>query len=167
MPGSAPACYFACRRCGERLFDGTSVTHESLECESAAGAKDAGPAAAELVGLPPAGAAGCVKPVLGRKEWRRESWVSASAAAGTGCTSVFIGEPPGWEPCEAGNEGRFSCPKCESKVGSYLWSGASCSCGEWITPSFQFHLARVDRKGTVAADLAKQQRAGAAGVYDT
>jgi hypothetical protein len=137
--------YFSCKRCGERLFDYSSVLHGS----------QSGPSPGSGNGASGNEASQCnegvedAKSALSRKEWLKLTWTSASAHAGTGCTSVFVRQPPEWAPCADGNGGRLTCPKCESKIGNYAWSGASCSCGNWVTPSFQFQLARVDRKGIV------------------
>ena len=62
------------------------------------------------------------------------------------CSSVFIASTPDWMAEAEGNSGKIVCPKCKSRVGSYKWSGATCSCGKWITPAFQFQLSRVDPK---------------------
>ncbi|XP_061696372.1 dual specificity protein phosphatase 12 isoform X2 [Syngnathoides biaculeatus] len=61
------------------------------------------------------------------------------------CTSYFI-EPVQWmEQALLGvMEGQLLCPKCQSKLGSFSWCGDQCSCGRWITPSFQLHRNRVD-----------------------
>ncbi|KAJ2161895.1 tyrosine protein phosphatase yvh1 [Coemansia sp. RSA 552] len=61
------------------------------------------------------------------------------------CSSLFV-EPMEW--MEGVGEGlvenRILCPKCLAKLGAYNWAGAQCSCGKWITPSFQIHRAKVD-----------------------
>ncbi|XP_028988530.1 dual specificity protein phosphatase 12 [Betta splendens] len=61
------------------------------------------------------------------------------------CTSYFI-EPVQWmEQALLGvMDGQLLCPKCSSKLGSFSWSGAQCSCGRWVTPAFQLHRNRVD-----------------------
>eukprot|EP00123_Amoebidium_parasiticum_P022404 comp86682_c0_seq1/m.48487 comp86682_c0_seq1/g.48487 ORF comp86682_c0_seq1/g.48487 comp86682_c0_seq1/m.48487 type:complete len:296 (-) comp86682_c0_seq1:217-1104(-) len=61
------------------------------------------------------------------------------------CTSYFI-EPLKWMgPVVVGVlDGKLSCPKCDSRVGSFNWSGAQCSCGAWVTPAFEVHCKRVD-----------------------
>jgi dual specificity phosphatase 12 len=41
-------------------------------------------------------------------------------------------------------EGRLDCPRCHTKLGSYCWSGAQCSCGRWVTPAFMLHRKQVD-----------------------
>jgi hypothetical protein len=41
-------------------------------------------------------------------------------------------------------EGPLKCPKCKSRVGSYKWTGAQCSCGVWVSPALQVSKSRVD-----------------------
>ncbi|RNA06253.1 Dual specificity phosphatase [Brachionus plicatilis] len=40
--------------------------------------------------------------------------------------------------------GKINCPKCDSKLGSFDWSGTKCACGAWITPSFHFSKSKID-----------------------
>lgn len=139
IESSSPG-FFSCRRCRQHLFDEGAVSHGATS-RSPSELSDALPTLSSDVPRP-------AQLAVDAKKWRREKWVAASAVAGTGCTSVFLERAPTWAPCSDGNEGKLCCSKCKSKVGTYVWSGASCSCGEWITPSFQFQLARVDKKCT-------------------
>lgn len=41
--------------------------------------------------------------------------------------------------------GKFSCPKCNNRIGSYAWSGAQCACGTWVTPAVMVTLSKVRR----------------------
>ncbi|PIA14308.1 dual specificity phosphatase 12 [Coemansia reversa NRRL 1564] len=61
------------------------------------------------------------------------------------CSSLFI-EPMEWMDGvgEGLVESKVQCPKCQAKLGSFNWAGAQCSCGRWITPSFQIHRNKVD-----------------------
>ncbi|KAJ2542869.1 tyrosine protein phosphatase yvh1 [Coemansia sp. RSA 1933] len=61
------------------------------------------------------------------------------------CSSLFV-EPMEWMDGVSDGllENKIACPKCSAKLGSYNWAGAQCSCGKWITPSFQIHRNRVD-----------------------
>ncbi|KAJ1962490.1 tyrosine protein phosphatase yvh1 [Dipsacomyces acuminosporus] len=61
------------------------------------------------------------------------------------CSSLFV-EPMEWMDGVSDGliENKITCPKCQAKLGSYNWAGAQCSCGKWITPSFQIHRNRVD-----------------------
>ncbi|XP_061926372.1 dual specificity protein phosphatase 12 [Entelurus aequoreus] len=70
---------------------------------------------------------------------------SSTVPGGVECTSYFI-EPVQWmEQALLGvMDGQLLCPKCGSKLGSFSWCGDQCSCGRWVTPSFQLHRNRVD-----------------------
>ncbi|KAI7834370.1 protein-tyrosine phosphatase-like protein [Kickxella alabastrina] len=61
------------------------------------------------------------------------------------CSSLFV-EPMEWMEgiSEGLVESKIACPKCHAKLGAYNWAGAQCSCGKWITPSFQIHRNRID-----------------------
>lgn len=155
--------YYSCKRCCARLFDDSLVLHESKPNSLPDGEPSpAGPGTVLSVeaALQLGKEKNADKAPLSRKEWLRENWVKESAVAGIGCTSVFTNAVPDWASGAEGNSGRITCPKCNAKVGSFVWSGASCSCGEWITPSFQFQLARVDRKGTVHAPIVQPSAGG-------
>jgi dual specificity phosphatase 12 len=113
---------FTCKRCGEQLFTSELVMHDGNKgsWQEGAGVSSA-----------------------------KAKWAGTSPSAGNStCTSVFVESPPAWLGCSDENEGRLACPKCSARVGSYSWSGSACSCGKWITPGFQFQLARVDAKST-------------------
>ncbi|KAH9253222.1 hypothetical protein BASA81_008904 [Batrachochytrium salamandrivorans] len=56
------------------------------------------------------------------------------------CTSFFLDEP---EPYMK-EEGKLCCPKCETRFGSFSWSGTQCSCGFWCVPAIQIPKSRVD-----------------------
>ncbi|XP_008332912.1 dual specificity protein phosphatase 12 [Cynoglossus semilaevis] len=70
---------------------------------------------------------------------------SSNLSGDVQCTSYFI-EPVQWmEPALLGKmDGQLLCPKCGFKLGSFRWFGDQCSCGRWVTPSFQLHHNRVD-----------------------
>lgn len=59
-------------------------------------------------------------------------------------TSLFI-EKPEWLNALGRNNDTIYCPKCNYKVGHFNWKGSQCSCGEWVKPSFQFPLSRIDQ----------------------
>ncbi len=125
--------HYACRKCGATLFAADTITH-------CAGDGDASSAA-------PATAVSSVKTKWGR---------AANRVGTAACTSVFLADAPDWANGASGNNGPLKCPKCEVRVGNFSWSGATCSCGRWITPAFQFPLAKVDPKGAVnLADIAR------------
>ena len=62
---------------------------------------------------------------------------------GDSCTSYFI-EKPEWLDATKRRSDSILCPKCGYKVGHYNWVGAQCSCGEWVKPSFQMVISRLD-----------------------
>lgn len=59
-------------------------------------------------------------------------------------------------------EGKLSCPKCATRLGTYCWAGAQCSCGAWVTPAFQVRQAsassRFSRLVPWAGQRAKRAR---------
>eukprot|EP00041_Stephanoeca_diplocostata_P020713 m.468757 g.468757 ORF g.468757 m.468757 type:complete len:352 (-) comp21647_c1_seq1:164-1219(-) len=78
--------------------------------------------------------------------WHRREGNTVADDTESLCSSLFI-EPMEWmtELVEAGGlQGKLCCPKCKSRWGTYNWSGSQCSCGTWITPSFQMPRSRID-----------------------
>ncbi|KAG2187440.1 hypothetical protein INT44_005128 [Umbelopsis vinacea] len=71
--------------------------------------------------------------------------LASLATSMNNCSSYFI-EPMEWiNGLDQWNiEGRLDCPRCHTKLGSYCWSGAQCSCGRWVTPAFTLHRKQVD-----------------------
>ena len=71
--------------------------------------------------------------------------VSTQEAAKT-CTHFFLKEPLNWmaEQGMTELEGKFYCPKCETKIGGYSWRGSRCSCGKWMVPAVHLQSAKVD-----------------------
>lgn len=73
--------------------------------------------------------------------------ISASDAAKV-CSHYFMEEPVEWMRGELEKqelEGKFCCPKCQSKVGGYSWKGSRCSCGKWMIPALHIQTAKVDQ----------------------
>ena len=60
------------------------------------------------------------------------------------CSSYYAMECPLWLISGGKTEGKMQCPNCQYKIGSWNWAGVQCSCGEWVTPGFQFHCSKVD-----------------------
>lgn len=81
-----------------------------------------------------------------RKVPNRKRIISAQAASDI-CSHYFV-EPLNWMKGElqdkAELEGKFQCPKCETKVGGYNWKGSRCSCGKWMVPAIHLQRAKVD-----------------------
>lgn len=68
--------------------------------------------------------------------------------ASTKCSHHFVTEPLYWMKKELDHahiEGKFQCPKCETKVGGYSWKGSRCSCGKWMIPAIHLQSAKVDK----------------------
>lgn len=65
------------------------------------------------------------------------------------CTSLFLEDAPRFfTPQDLADEeggGKILCPHCKARCGSWTWVGSACSCGEWLAPSFQFVISRVDQ----------------------
>lgn len=87
----------------------------------------------------------------------KDQWARAARRDIKQCTSVFTCEAPEWNSdALTEHSGAINCPKCNTRIGNFNWSGATCSCGRWVAPAFQFPLSKVDRK--VAIDLAAISR---------
>ena len=65
------------------------------------------------------------------------------ADASCPCSSYFI-EKPKWLDATGRRSDTIYCPKCNYKIGHFSWVGSQCSCGEWVKPSFQIPMSRVD-----------------------
>lgn len=48
--------------------------------------------------------------------------------------------------------GKINCPKCDSKLGSFDWSGSKCACGAWITPSFHISKSKIDFNDSILVE---------------
>ncbi|XP_060567203.1 probable dual specificity protein phosphatase DDB_G0281963 [Ruditapes philippinarum] len=58
--------------------------------------------------------------------------------------SLFI-EPVQWMAGFVNQlEGKVMCPKCDSKLGSFIWYGERCPCGTWVAPAFHIQSSKVD-----------------------
>lgn len=42
-------------------------------------------------------------------------------------------------------QGKLHCPKCDTKIGSYVWYGEKCPCGAWVAPAFHVDNGKVDK----------------------
>lgn len=118
--------YYTCKKCSRRLFDRGQVLHDGT-------IEDSG----DNIGVSKV-----------KASWGQTN-TNYNLGIGGKCSSVFTSEAPEWVTSTATNQGRFACPNCDARVGSFAWSGATCSCGKWITPAFQFQLSRIDPKGLI------------------
>jgi dual specificity phosphatase 12 len=63
------------------------------------------------------------------------------------CQSYFLQDSLHWMGDDIQNgitEGKFSCPHCSAKLGSWIWSGTQCSCGTWVVPAIQIPKSKLD-----------------------
>ena len=68
------------------------------------------------------------------------------------CTSHFL-------LCDAApnlttDEGKVGCPKCNTRLGTFEWSGMQCSCGAWVAPAIQVVKSKVD-ESTIPPSMAR------------
>lgn len=131
--------FYTCRKCGTQLFSKKNVRilHEGNQASPSLSPSQSKSYQSEQT----SGAVSHIKAA-----WRHGDSNDKTSP----CSSVFLMEAPDWAVDIIGNEGRFACPKCKARVGSFSWSGATCSCGRWITPSFQFQLSRVDARSEIS-----------------
>ena len=73
------------------------------------------------------------------------------AGSNRGCSSYFLQDRLDWMMMQEDDstaatttEGKFACPYCAAKLGSWNWSGSQCSCGTWVVPALQIAQSRVD-----------------------
>mmetsp|Transcript_11887 Transcript_11887/g.21734 ORF Transcript_11887/g.21734 Transcript_11887/m.21734 type:complete len:572 (+) Transcript_11887:30-1745(+) len=136
-----------------KLDEACNILLEAV-ADSALSCADSGQLPCSEEALVPSGVYGCVRcrtPLF--RESRIQPHFTEGARKATrqwasqesGCTSVFV-EPMPWMGELAEQTGRLVCanPKCGQKLGSYSWHGLPCSCGQWQSPAFQVHLARVE-----------------------
>ena len=60
------------------------------------------------------------------------------------CQNLCLSDPLPWMNGCNDMEGKLHCPKCNTKVGHYSWTGAQCSCGTWVTPAIMVPISKVD-----------------------
>ncbi|KAF0684865.1 Aste57867_23210 [Aphanomyces stellatus] len=70
-----------------------------------------------------------------------------SHAPPTSCGSLFL-EPLPWMQGTQGDadQGKLTCPRCNSKLGLFNWFGIKCSQGTFCQPAFQLSIARIDSR---------------------
>jgi dual specificity phosphatase 12 len=89
---------------------------------------------------------------------------SVSSTGTALCQSYFLQNCLAWMGEDIRNgvpEGKLSCPKCDGKVGTWIWSGTQCSCGTWVVPAIQIPKSKVDvvaPNDTPASTQAPHQR---------
>lgn len=85
-----------------------------------------------------------------------------SFVASPTCSHYFVSEPLNWMTKELEKEeleGKFSCDKCDAKIGGYSWKGSRCSCGKWMIPAIHLQSAKVDNiKKNIKLQLSTTQK---------
>jgi hypothetical protein len=112
---NVPSWTYSCRKCGTALFHDLSILPHFTE-----GAQKSS------------------------RRWASTGGAENPTAAHT-CTSVFV-EPMKWMGELTEETGKLTCgnPRCKQKLGGYSWHGLPCSRGQWQSPAFQIHCARVE-----------------------
>lgn len=119
---TAKETVYRCRKCRRPLFRGSALMEHR---------KGAGEAAFDWRGKGPAG--------------RRDQTDAGDNVGQDECFESLFIEPIEWmkghieEPA-----GKLACPKCQSKLGSFVWYGEQCPCGAWVAPAFHIQRSKVD-----------------------
>ena len=59
------------------------------------------------------------------------------------CSKSYMVPPTQWMQVSE-LQGKLKCPRCQQKVGAYLWQGRECTCGEFVAPYFSLSASKVD-----------------------
>lgn len=116
--GPRPSVNYTCRKCRTVLFTDLSLVDHVPASVSAAG----------------------------RFAHKHVRVAEGGRRVGVECSSLFV------EPSALGDfagsegEGPLQCPKCATRYGGFHWSGAQCSCGQWVSPAFQAVKSKVDER---------------------
>ena len=60
------------------------------------------------------------------------------------CTSHFLLSDTAPNLTMDEDDGKVGCPKCNTRLGTFVWSGMQCSCGAWVAPAIQVVKSKVD-----------------------
>eukprot|EP00835_Amoeboradix_gromovi_P002547 NODE_147_length_17537_cov_0.265627.p5 type:complete len:252 gc:universal NODE_147_length_17537_cov_0.265627:8565-7810(-) len=82
-------------------------------------------------------------PLIKCKKCRRKLAIFIKDCDHQKCNGNILIEPMQWMIVEQ-VQGKLHCPRCECKIGSYLWQGRSCKCGYFMAPYFTFSPNKVD-----------------------
>ncbi|KAK0046021.1 dual specificity protein phosphatase 12 [Biomphalaria pfeifferi] len=112
--------YYKCRKCRMFLFhDGALTSHNIGQGESAFDWRSKLPAS------------------------KLEQNFAANEAI---CQKSLFVDPLTWMKGKINPvQGKLNCPKCDIKIGSYVWFGEKCPCGAWVAPAFHIDSGKVDK----------------------
>ena len=82
-------------------------------------------------------------PVIKCKQCRRKLAIFIKDYDHQTCSGNIIIEPLQWMNVEQ-LQGKLYCPRCQCKIGSYLWQGIQCQCSKFIAPYFTLSPNKVD-----------------------
>lgn len=83
-------------------------------------------------------------------DWRSKLSSNQKSETGVGDTSTTCNQSIFIEPVQWMSEailepvGKLSCPKCNARIGSFVWHGEKCPCGSWVSPAFHIRTNKVD-----------------------
>ena len=82
-------------------------------------------------------------PIIKCKQCRRKLAIFMKGFDHQKCGGSIVVEPLAWmEVTEL--QGKLNCPRCNHKIGFYLWQGRQCSCGNFVAPYFTLSPNKVD-----------------------
>ncbi|KAH9507363.1 dual specificity phosphatase 12 [Bulinus truncatus] len=112
--------YYKCRKCRMFLFhDGALTSHNVGQGESAFDWRSKVPA------------------------HKREKNFEGGESV---CQRSLFVDPLTWMKGKVNSvQGKLNCPKCDIKIGSYVWFGEKCPCGAWVAPAFHIDAGKVDK----------------------
>ncbi|KAK7792218.1 hypothetical protein R5R35_007476 [Gryllus longicercus] len=81
------------------------------------------------------------KPLWTDERWGRPDYTDLEL-----CRDTYFVEPLAWmQSVTTSLQGKISCPKCNTKLGSFSWiMGCQCPCGSKISPAFYLVPSKVD-----------------------
>ncbi|GFS06083.1 dual specificity protein phosphatase 12 [Elysia marginata] len=124
------AAFFKCRKCRQFLFHSGAVTSHNIgEGESAFDWRSK-------------------VPTNQRRRGDNQSTLYGDngTPAVTKCTRSLFVDPLVWMKGKIHDiQGKLHCPKCSTKIGSYVWYGEKCPCGAWVAPAFHIDSGKVDK----------------------
>lgn len=130
------AVYYSCKKCRKLVFSESDVTTHVPQGQ-------------------------CDDPNFNRIDFRGKQWHTTQKPAETKCSSYFLLDGPRFRSMASGSgadaretdveklaRGDMQCPnpRCRARIGQFAWSGAQCSCGDWVVPALQVTKSKVDLK---------------------
>eukprot|EP00834_Sanchytrium_tribonematis_P007154 NODE_608_length_5442_cov_0.955830.p5 type:complete len:251 gc:universal NODE_608_length_5442_cov_0.955830:4628-5380(+) len=83
-------------------------------------------------------------PLIRCKNCRRKLAMYFSENDHQNCDGTISIEPLKWMDIAQKLQGKLNCPRCKSKVGSFIWQGRRCSCGVYVAPHLTLSSKKID-----------------------